>query len=114
MTEDIARSVVSISTNTVTLGAGGTSIGHGLYLIDSSVHVFRDVPLVGSSNSVRSNHTQSVLCILVMECEYFCEEIALCSCSSRNEDRINQNIGLGTCRSVLQFLFLLAAIQGPV
>lgn len=50
MTEDIARSVVSISTNTVTLGAGGTSIGHGLYLIDSSVHVFRDVPLVGSSN----------------------------------------------------------------
>lgn len=110
MTEDIARSVVSISTNTVTLGAGGTSIGHGLYLIDSSVHVFRDVPLVGSSNPVRSNHTQSVLCILVMECEYFCEEIALCSCSSRNEDRINQNIGLGT----FQFLFPLAAIQGPV
>lgn len=114
MTEDIARSVVSISTNTVTLGAGGTSIGHGPYLIDSSVHVFRDVfrdvPLVGSSNPVRSNHTQSVLCILVMDCEYFCEEIASCSCSSRNEDRINQNIGLGT----FKFLFPLAAIQGPV
>lgn len=64
MSVDNAQSVMSVSSSSVTLSGGYTSNGNSPYLFDSIVLVCRNVPLVGSSHPVRSEHIQSVSCIL--------------------------------------------------
>lgn len=93
MSVDNAQLDVLVSTSSVTLGGGDTSIGHDLYLIDSSVHTCRNVQLVGSSHPVRSEHIESVSCIPIVKWKYSCEVVA--SFSSSSEDRVSQNVGLG-------------------
>lgn len=65
---DNAQSVVSVSTRSVTLGGGDTSIGYDPFLNDSSVHVCRNVPLVESSHPVRLEHIQNS-CVMYSSCE---------------------------------------------
>lgn len=67
MSGDNDRSVMSVSTSSVSLGGVDTSIGHDPFSIYFSVHVSRNVPLEWSLNTVRSEHTQSVPCIPVVK-----------------------------------------------
>lgn len=71
MSVDNAQSVVSVSSSSVTLSGGFTSNGNSPYLFDSIVLVCRNVPLVGSSHPVRSEHIQSVSCIPVFKMRIF-------------------------------------------
>lgn len=95
MSKDIAWSVIlSVSTSTVTLGEGCTTTGHNL--INSSGHMDRNGPLVVSSTTVMSGHTQSVqgvcLFVPVVKEGYFCKKFASFSCTSSSEDMINYNV----------------------